>query len=202
MSNNSESKPTLSLRCLNPLQDSIGSVKQVNEQVADLKSKFDDKCKEIKMVRKCHDTLLSEHARLAAQSKYFAQNWHKTRIEKEKLEHKMSEGPLDIVEIIKEMKYETDMLYDVMKNYHLGVQKSVQEIRQAIMENNNPQEIVKRVQKCLDSATIEASARFCFESDAVSNKSVDFARWLQENSFNSLPMKPIPSKEDIELMDK
>ena len=114
----------------------------------------------------------------------------------------MSEGPLDIVEIIKEMKYETDMLYDVMKNYHLGVQKSVQEIRQAIMENNNPQEIVKRVQKCLDSATIEASARFCFESDAVSNKSVDFACWLQENSFNSLPMKPIPSKEDIELMDK
>ena len=183
------------------LRDRIASLSQMSKQVETITQKYEQKCKEADTYKKCWDDVLSDYSEALAESKFFAARLTKTRKEKEKLEEKQTDGPLDIVVIIEEMKFEIDTLYDVFKNYHVAVQKSVPMVMKSIMDNNGAKHIVELLQKQLDCASLEASSRMLLENDLPSNKAIKFSEYLDKNSFNSIGKTPVPDPKNPEGME-
>ena len=124
------------------LKEGIGLLKQMYEKVDKILKQCETKSKEAETYKKSFDGLLSDYAEALAESKYYSGRLDKMRIEKEKLEHKQSEGPLDIVKIIEEQKFEVDTMYDIFKEYHKAVQKSVKKVMDAIMDSKDPKQVV------------------------------------------------------------
>ena len=183
------------------LKDRIGSLTQMHDKLKQLSEKCAAKSNEADVYKKCYDGLLSEYANALAESKYFAARLDKTRKEKEKLEEKQTEGPLDIVKIISEMKFEIHTIYDVFKNYHRAVQKVVPVAMESIMYNQDPKQVVESIKKQLDVATLEASARMLLENELPSNQALKFGEYLEKTTFKALSEKPIVDPNNPESME-
>ena len=183
------------------LRDRIASLSDMSKQLEQISKKYEQKCKEADTYEKCWSDLLSDYAEALAESKFFAARLAKTRKEKEKLEEKQTDGPLDIVVIIEEMKFEVDTLYDTFKNYHDAVQKSVPMVIKSIMQDKDAKAVVKVLEKQLDCASLEASSRMLLENDLPSNQAIKFSEYLDKNSFNSIRKTPVPDPKNPEGME-
>ena len=173
----------------------------MSKQLEKIGKKHEQKCKESDTYKKCWEVLLDDYAQVLAESKFFASRWTQARKAKEKLEEKQTECPLDIVEIIREMKFETDTLYDLFKSYHAAVQKCVPMVMKSIMQDKDLKAVVEVLKKQLDCASLEASSRMLLENDLPSNKAMKLSEYLDKNSFSSMSQRPVPDPKNPEGME-
>lgn len=183
------------------LEQRITTLRELCPQLSKILKELQSKSKEADTYKKCFDGLLDEYAEALAESKFFALRYGQAKAQKEKLEEKQSVGPLGIVEVIEELRFEVDTLYDILKHYHLAVQKCVPAVEMSIMQHNNPKEAVEVLKKQLDTATLEASSRFLLENDLPTNQALKFSKFLEKNSFKTIAMRPNPDPNDKESME-
>ena len=174
------------------LESIINDLERTTAKIYSIKKRFDVMQDDAKISEMVEDQQMIEYSRMKSELKDVQ---HQLKREK-----KANQGGDVMNLIIGEQQKEIDILYSVLKEYHISVKDGWNLAFQHRLNDAQACKFKKLMGKSIDTASHEVVMRLCANCELSSCKAVDCAKFFRENTCEQLPLPLF--QDDDELMQE
>ena len=189
MSVNTKSKNSNNVSDPVLMESIIADLEQATKKIHTIKKRYDTMQEDVKVSEMVQDEVMIEYSRMKSELADAKQQLKEAK--------KVNQGGDTMNYIIGEQKHEIEVLYSILKQYHIGIKDGLELAFRHRLKEENAVKFKKFIAKNIDAASHEVVTRLCANCELSSSKAVACAKFFRENTCQALPLPLFESDEDL-----